>query len=209
MMADTHLTIRRQDDDPFEQLAAEFGTGVSEGVRAACNAVLRSPELLEQVRAELAVTAFVWRLQRKYSRLASLRFNIPAQGSADDFNFAIAQRGKSQTEPINWSELDPRLTEVDAGWTLDLVDPGTGYGLMGAWHWESREPATADVLFRALHVPRPLTGPPTVEVDHEGQRAIESRDTEGNLHRYVLGADGKVRHLPIRQHVARAYEVVK
>ncbi len=80
---------------------------------------------------------------------------------------------------------------------------------MGAWRWESREPATADVPFRALHVPRPLTGPPTVEVDREGQRAIESRDTEGNLRRYVLDADGKTRLLPIRQHAARVHEVVK
>lgn len=207
-MAETHLTIRRRPDDPFDELADKLETNVADSVRSCSLAVLRSPVLLEQIRAELAVGAFITRLQRNHPRLASLRFNIPARGSDEDFDFVIANRGKAQTEQINWRELDPSLREADGGWTLDLVDPTTAYGLIGAWHRPGWDPVTADVPLRALHVPRPLTGPPVAEVAlGDGRRAVESRDVEGVLHRYALDETGNARLLPPAQRVARAYKV--
>jgi hypothetical protein len=202
-MATTHITIRTQPADPFDDLAERLHVNRTEALRIAARALMRTPALLEQARAEVETQAFVARLMSSHPRHAALRVRI---GRREPDPRITWPSSNVDGVPVDSDELDVRTRNENGTTFVDLVDPKSGFGLRGAW-WTETGNKEALIPLKAINVPTPLTGeaPNTVTLP-DGRLAIEKREEDGAIKRYVLDDDGRARLLPPDQRAERFFQ---
>jgi hypothetical protein len=199
----SHITLRTSPTDPFDDLKEALDTTRTDALRIAARALLRSPELLDRVRAEVEVAAFIDRLVATYPARAQLRFTV---GHGEPQPRIMWLPSNPDGIPLDPDEVDFRIREEGDKTFIDLVDPRTGFGLRSAWWTETTD---VDVLvpLKALNVPRPLTGaePATVKLP-DGRTAVEAEASDGTIRRYFLDDRGQAHLLSPDQRAERFFE---